>query len=414
MRFENKKLNNGLMLIGEVNPSAKSAAVGFFVRTGSRDETPEISGVSHFLEHMMFKGTDRMTALEVNEAFDRLGAQFNAFTSEENTVYYASVLPEYLLAVTQLWSELMRPSLRDDDFNIEKNVIKEEIAMYEDTPTFDVVDRCRALHFGSHPCGNSVLGTTESIDALSADQMREYFGRRYAPNNLVVACAGNFDWDRFCATVEGTCGSWQPYTVGRALSHFDGTGKSERLSKPSLNREHICLAQTCVSAQDPRRFAASLYSIVVGDDLGSRFYWELVDKAIAEAASMHFGPMDGTGMVDTYLRCSTANVPRVMEIVSRIFAELAAKGITRDELVKARNKVLSALVIKNELPIGRLVDLGFNWVYLKEYRTIEDDVEAVKAVTVDEVNALIRELNLSHYTQYSLGPVPAFAGTGLA
>jgi predicted Zn-dependent peptidase len=396
-----------LVLIGEVNPSAKSAAVGFFVRTGSRDETADISGVSHFLEHMLFKGTERLTAQEVNEAFDRLGAQFNAFTSEENTVYYASVLPEYLLEVTRLWSELMRPTLRDDDFNIEKNVIKEEIAMYEDTPTFDVVDRCRALHFGTHPCGNSVLGTNESIDALNAGQMRQYFGQRYAPGNVVAACAGHFDWERFCATVQSVCGSWPSHHVDRVLTDFGGTGKSERMAKPNLNREHICLAHTGVSAQDVGRFAASLLAIIVGDDLGSRLYWELVDKAIAEAASMHFGPMDGTGMFDTYLRCSTANTPRVMEIVDRIFAELYEKGITQNELVKAGNKVLSAMVLKNELPMGRLVDLGFNWVYLRQYRSIEEDVEAVRAVTVEEVNTLIRQLNFGHYTKYCLGPATA-------
>jgi predicted Zn-dependent peptidase len=179
------------------------------------------------------------------------------------------------------------------------------------------------------------------------------------------------------------------------------------MTKASLNREHICLAQSGVSAQDPRRFAASLLAIIVGDDLGSRLYWELVDKAIAEAASMHFGPMDGTGLFDTYLRCSSANMPLVMEIVGRIFAELVEKGVTQDELVKARNKVLSALVIKNELPMGRLVDLGFNWVYLQEYRSIEADVEAVNAVTVADINTLIRQLNLGHYTQYYLGPVTA-------
>ena len=208
MRFEQKKLSNGLVLIGEINPAAKSSAVGFFVRTGSRDETPEINGVSHFLEHMLFKGTRSLSPQEVNEAFDRRGAQFNAFTSEENTVYYASVLPEYLEDITELWGELMRPALRDDDFDMEKNVIKEEIAMYEDTPTFDVIDRCRTLHYAAHPCGNSVLGTVASIDAMTAEHMRQYFAKRYAPDNIVVACSGNFDWDRFCATVEGRCGFW--------------------------------------------------------------------------------------------------------------------------------------------------------------------------------------------------------------
>ncbi|MHC4855030.1 MAG: M16 family metallopeptidase, partial [Planctomycetota bacterium] len=121
MNFEHRQLDNGLTIIGEVNPNAQSTGVGFFVRTGARDETPEINGVSHFLEHMLFKGTDTLSALEVNNAFDRLGAKFNAFTSEENTVYYAAVLPEYLMDVATLWMQLMRPALRDDDFNIEKN-----------------------------------------------------------------------------------------------------------------------------------------------------------------------------------------------------------------------------------------------------------------------------------------------------
>lgn len=171
MEFKKKKLANGLAVIGEVNKSAKSAAVGFFVKTGSRDESKQINGASHFLEHMLFKGTERLSAFEVNEAFDRTGAQFNAFTSEENTVFYAAVLPEYLVEVTELWIELMRPALRDEDFDIEKNVIKEEIAMYKDLPSYDVLDRCRSLHFDSHPCGNSILGGEESIGNLTAEQM---------------------------------------------------------------------------------------------------------------------------------------------------------------------------------------------------------------------------------------------------
>jgi predicted Zn-dependent peptidase len=404
MEFKHKTLSNGLVLIGEINPPGKSAAVGYFVRTGSRDETPDINGVSHFLEHMLFKGNDRLSALEVNEAFDKRGAQFNAFTSEEQTVFYAAVLPEYLIEITDLWAELMRPALRDDDFTIEKNVIKEEIAMYQDTPTFDVMDRCRSLHFGTHCCGQSVLGTVESIDALTAEQMRDYFARRYAPNNMVVACTGNFDWDRFCETVEAASGRWQKQPAERPLTHFEGTKQKVRSEKANLKREHICLMHTGVSAQDPRRFAATLLGMIVGDDYGSRFYWELVDKALTEEASMHYGPMDGTGVFYSYLRCSTRNVAQVAGLVDAIFRDLIAHGVTEEELAKAKNKVLSALTLKNELPMGRLVDLGFNWMYTGEYRPIEQDVEAVKAVRVMEVNALIREIDLGSYTQYALGP----------
>jgi len=404
MQFQQKTLSNGLVLIGEINPAAKSAAIGFFVRAGARDETAQINGVSHFLEHMLFKGTERLNAFEVNEAFDSRGAQFNAFTSEEQTVFYAAVLPEYLIDVTELWAELMRPALRDEDFSIEKNVIKEEIAMYQDTPAFDVVDRCRSLHFGTHPCGHSVLGTAETIDALTAGQMREYFSKRYAPNNMVVACTGNLDWERLVVVLEATSGRWPPQAVGRAMTDFAGTKQKAQADKPNLKREHICLIHKGVSAQDPRRFAAAMLSLVVGDDYGSRFYWELVDKALVEEASMHFGPMDGAGMFYNYFCCSTDNGRRVMDIVDGIFRDLSTSGIAEEELVKAKNKVLSALVIKNEVPMGRLIDLGFHWMYLGEYRSIEQDVEAVKAVEVVQVNSLIRDIDLNSYTQYILGP----------
>ena len=404
MEFKTKTLENGLVLIGEVNTSAKSAAVGFFVKTGSRDENEQINGVSHFLEHMLFKGTEKLSALEVNEAFDRTGAQFNAFTSEENTVYYAAVLPEYLAEVTGLWTELMRPALRDGDFDIEKNVIREEIAMYKDLPSFDVMERCRTLHFDGHPCGNSVLGSEESIDSLMAEQMRDYFARRYAPNNMVLACAGHFDWDEICSIATESCSTWQRQNVERRREHCEGSKGKERVAKANLVREHVCLMSAGVSAQDPRRFAASLLGMIIGDDVGSRFFWELVDKALAEAATMQFGPMDGTGAFCSYIRCSHENVVKVLDTVRGILDSLGKNGITKEELNTARNKVLSSLVIKNELPMGRLVDLGFNWTYLEQYRAIEDDVRALKDVTVDDVHTLIEQLRLGDFTQLSLGP----------
>ncbi len=407
MEFKKKILANGLAVIGEINKSAKSSAVGFFVKTGSRDETKQINGVSHFLEHMLFKGTEKLSAFEVNEAFDRTGAQFNAFTGEENTVFYAAVLPEYLVEVTRLWTGLMRPALRDEDFNIEKSVIKEEIAMYKDMPSFDVIDRCRSLHFDSHPCGNSVLGSEESISNLTAEQMQGYFMRRYAPNNMAVAFAGNFHWEQICSVVESSCEKWQKQAVSRKLEEVPGSKKKKRVEKSNLVREHICLMSPAVSIQDPRRFAASLLATIIGDDVGSRFFWELVDKALAEAATMQFGPMDGTGVFCSYIRCSSENVSKVLDTVQSIFESLSRSGITEDEMRTAKNKILSALVIKNELPMGRLIDLGANWIYLHQYRTIEDDINAIKAVTIDDIHSLIKQFNPGNFTQLSIGPVKA-------
>jgi predicted Zn-dependent peptidase len=404
MEFKKKKLANDLVVIGEVNKSAKSAAVGFFVKTGSRDESIEINGVSHFLEHMIFKGTERLSAFEVNEAFDKTGAQFNAFTSEENTVFYAAVLPEYLVEVTKLWIELMRPALRAEDFDIEKNVIKEEIAMYKDLPSYYVMERCKSLHFDSHPCGYSVLGSDASIGNLTSEQMRGYFVNRYSPNNMALVFAGNFNWEQVCSVAEKGCNKWQKQDVYRKLEGCYGSKKRQRLEKSNLVREHICLMSPSVYAQDPRRFAASLLAVIVGDDVGSRFFWELVEKALAEEATMQFGAMDGTGTFCSYIRCSSANVSKVLEIVRSIFDSLSKNGITEDELQKAKNKILSALVIKNELPMGRLTDVGFNWIYLNQYRRIEDDINAIRAVTVDDINSLIEQFSPGNFTQLSIGP----------
>jgi predicted Zn-dependent peptidase len=405
MEFKKKELANGLCVIGEVNKSAKSAAVGFFIKTGARDESLQINGVSHFLEHMLFKGTERLNAFEVNEAFDRTGAEFNAATGEEYTIFYAKVLPEYLAEITELWIELMRPALRDEDFDIEKNVIKEEIAMYQDLPSFDVMDRCRRLYFDSHPCGNSVLGSEESITNLTSEQMRDYFVRRYAPNNMVLACAGNFAWEQIRSIGEKSCGHWERQDVGRELGDCSGSKKRERIEKANLVREHICLMSPSVSVQDPRRFAAALLGVVVGDEVGSRYFWELVDKALAEAAAMQYGAMDGTGVFHSYIRCSSENVTKVLDTIKGIFSSLSNEGISEEELQKAKNKTLSALVLKNELPMGRLLDLGFNWTYLGQYRTIEEDINSIKAVTTDDVHSLIEQFDLGEFTQLSIGPV---------
>src|ERR1700687_1200570 len=186
MKYHTTTLPNHLALVGETNAAARSVAVVFFVKTGSRDETPEVSGVTHFLEHMVFKGTPHRSALEVNADFDRIGAQYNAFTSEENTVFYAAVLPEYLPPAFDILADILRPSLREEDFDMEKNVIIEEIGMDEDQPTWSASNLATPISFANHLLATSILGTPQSIRALKRDQMHTYFSRRYVPGNIAV------------------------------------------------------------------------------------------------------------------------------------------------------------------------------------------------------------------------------------
>src|SRR6516164_944215 len=304
MPFHSQTLSNGLQIIGESHPAALSAAVGFFVKTGSRDETPAVSGVSHFLEHMVFKGTPRRTALEVNRDFDKIGAQYNAFTSEENTVFHAAVLPEYLPSAVDILADILRPSLREDDFEMEKNVIIEEIGMYEDQPMWSAYDHAKRIYFAEHALGNSILGTPESIRALKRDQMHAYFERRYVAPNITVAVAGNFDWQSVINLIETHCGSWINGAAPRVgVSETKGSGAFQVMKREKVTQEHVFLISPAPAADSPLRHAADTLALALGDDSGSRLYWALVDPGLADSADASFHDYEGTGSFYTSFSC---------------------------------------------------------------------------------------------------------------
>src|SRR5262245_19617243 len=211
MPFRHHTLDNGLEIIAETSPDAYSSAYGFFVRTGARDETSEISGVSHFLEHMVFKGSANRTAEEVNRDLDDLSASSSAFTSEEQTVYYATTLPEDQEPIIELLADTLRPALRQEDFNTENPVSLEEIPKYDDQPPYGAHEKCMAAFFGEQPLGKSVLGTTASVGGLAREQMLAYFEQRYSPKNIVLSAPGNVDFDALVLQAQNSCGRWQMF-----------------------------------------------------------------------------------------------------------------------------------------------------------------------------------------------------------
>src|SRR5437762_6733961 len=224
MQFHHTTLDNGMQVIAELNDRAYSVAAGFFVKTGSRDESSELAGVSHFLEHMTFKGTPRRDALTVNRDFDRVGAKHNAQTSEEDTFYHVTCLPEYLPPAFDVLSDILRPTLRSDDFETEKQVIIEEIRMYLDNPMSVAYEAAKTAHYGLHPLGNSILGTVDSITAMTADQMRDYFAKRYSPANIVLAFAGKADWDPLVELAKAHCAAWEGGPATRQAGPARGSG----------------------------------------------------------------------------------------------------------------------------------------------------------------------------------------------
>jgi predicted Zn-dependent peptidase len=406
MPFHSHQLANGLQIIGETSPSARSAALGFFVRTGARDETPEECGVTHFLEHMVFKGTPRRTALDVNRDFDRIGADYNAFTSEENTVFHAAVLPEYLPQAVDILADILRPSLRDDDFDMEKKVIIEEIGMYEDQPMWSAYDHAKRLYFAEHKLGNSILGTPESITALKRDQMHAYFQRRYVAPNIIVAAAGNFEWPRFVDMVEKHCGQWQKGEIGRnGVSEAPGSGRFEVMTKEKVTQEHVFLISPGPTADSPLRYAADLLGMAVGDDSGSRLYWALIDPGLADSADCSFHEYEGAGAFYTSFSGQPEQAEEDLEIVMEVLRDVQKNGIREEELNQARSKVLSRVVRGSERPKGRLMALGMNWIYQHGYRSVDDELGAFESVTLADIRQVLDRYPLDRVTTLALGPL---------
>src|SRR5947209_9894093 len=220
--FHTHTLSNGLQIVGQPMPDFESVAVSYYVRTGSRDEPdPSIAGVSHFLEHMVFKGTKTLDWQEITLAFNKIGAELNAFTSHEATVYYARVLGEYLERAVELLSDMMYPRLVESDFETEKEVIINEIARSEDQPYNLAFRRMMQTYFGTHPLGHDVLGSRESIRNMRIEQMRDYWKRRYAANNIILAIAGNFHWEHVVSLADKHCANWQTGESGRQVSPYE-------------------------------------------------------------------------------------------------------------------------------------------------------------------------------------------------
>lgn len=306
MQFREATLDNGLSVIAECNDNAYSMAVGFFVNAGARDESPEIAGVSHFLEHMTFKGTPNRSAADVNRELDEIGSHSNAYTSEEQTVYYCGVVPDYQEQAVSLLADIMRPSLRDDDFEVEKKVIIEEICKYDDQPPFNAHEKCINLYFGDHPLGMSVLGTAETVSGLTPEAMREYFQRRYSPSNMTLVASGNVDFDAYLETTKRLCGDWENFSTKRAEESVTGNIGTRWIHRPNATQQYIIQVSGGPKASDEDRFAQRLMSAIFGDDGGSRLYWELVDNGMAEYASTAAYEFQDAGMLMTFLSCIRA------------------------------------------------------------------------------------------------------------
>jgi predicted Zn-dependent peptidase len=333
-----------------------------------------------------------------------MGARNNAFTSNEVTCYWAQVLPEFTGRALDLLADMMRPSLRVEDFAMEKKVILEEIALYLDRPAHVLFEAVMVDHFAKHPMANSVLGTKESVGGLSQQQMRNYFDARYGPANMVLAVSGRVDFEKLVEEAQKHCGNWPRVEAPRDYPRAILQPKRRHISDPKLKRHYIAGLCPGPSAQDDSRYAAMVLSDVIGDQEGSRLFWALIEPGLADEADFSFYPHDHTGSFMVYASCDPERADHVEEILLGELAKVVKDGLTDEEVQRSKNKIESGTVLQGESPLGRMRGLASRWTYNKEYRSLEEDLAKLESITKEEMSAVATERNFAPMTITTLGP----------
>jgi predicted Zn-dependent peptidase len=405
MEYRQHQLDNGLTLLAECNPRAYAAAFGVFVKAGSRDESEDIGGVSHFLEHMVFKGTPNRSAEAVNRQLDAMGSHSNARTGEDSTIYHATVLPDFQTDVVELLADLMRPSLRTEDFETEKKVIVEEIMMYDDQPPYGGHERLMRNYFGQHSLGNSILGTVESVTGLTPQRMLEYFQQRYSPGNMAIAASGNVDFDRLIEDAEKHCGKWESFNAPRTFEPVHARTGFDVMVKSSSTQQYIMQLGNGPATDEQDRYAAHVLSMIMGDDSGSRMFWNFIDTGLAESAGVGVYEFQKAGVVMSYLCCSPEQAQKNINLLYDMQVELADEGVSERELDLAKRKIAARIILRSERSENRMFRLGGEWLHDHEYETIREIAGHYDAVTLDDVNAVAKKYHLAQNMTLCVGPM---------
>ena len=381
-------LNNGLRIVAEVDRRAASAAAGFFVSTGSRDETPEHMGISHFLEHMVFRGTGDLDGEAIDLAFESLGASHNAWTSQEVTAFHAHALPESLPGILDLLSKLMRPNLHDQDLHDERDVVLEEIAMYDDQPFWQLWEATGEAYYGSHPMGHRVLGNHDTVQAITPEAMRQWHGARYGSDCIALSLAGKVDMDATVELVQSLTADWSPTGATRARPELEHTAQEVHRTREGVQQGYLMGIAPAPALQDDQRCAAAVLAWLIGHGDGSLLHWALVDAGHAEEARIEYEGHDQSGVWAAWAVCRPDMLDAVDTTMRRVITS-AMDDITDDDLARARAMIATAVTQHGELPAGRMQRLGRRVTICGDIVPLEEELARIDAVTKSDLGALI-------------------------
>jgi predicted Zn-dependent peptidase len=384
-------VGSGLRVVTEAVPSVRSIALGFWIRTGSRDEAPEQAGISHFLEHLLFKGTARFSSFEIDELFDAMGAEVNAGTGKETTSVFSRFLDRHLArAFDVLQDMVLRPAY--PDIESERRVVIEEIAMYEDEPQDKVHDVLAGAVFGDHPLGRPIIGRADVVSSVPVPDIAAWHDARYVGPNMVVAAAGNVDHDRVVELTKSAFGD----ADGKGLAPPgtpNGHEPTIAFHRKDTEQYHLCVGAPGIPRADDRRFTLRVLDTLLGGSSSSRLFQEVREKrGLAYSVFSYASHYADSGQVAIYVGTRPDNVREAMEVIGDELRRLQDDGVGEEELDRARENVKGRTVLSMESTLSRMNRLGTSLLMGVPILTIDELLAEIDAVTVDDVTSLARDL----------------------
>jgi len=411
--IERTEFASGLRVVTERMPGVRSVALGIWVLAGSRDEEPAISGSSHFLEHLLFKGTETRSAQDIAEAFDAVGGDINAFTAKEYTCYYARVLDRDLpMAVDHLADMLQHSVIRQADLDAERQVILEEINMHEDSPEEVVHDIFTETLWPDHPLGRPILGAVKTIEDATRARVRGYYRTHYVPANFVVVAAGNLHHDEVVRLLKRSMSTGRVRAKGAdAKWHIREAGVSpvpsgrDLVKRRKTEQAHICLGTNGLARTDPDRFAFLVVNTALGGGMSSRLFQEIREKrGLAYSVYSYHAQYTGAGLFTTYAGTSPSRAHETVALLRRELAGMRDGGLTKEEFERAKGHVKGSLVLSLEDPGSRMSRLGKSEISHGEILTVDQTLRRIEAVTLDDARRVAERVLSQPMTLTVLGP----------
>jgi predicted Zn-dependent peptidase len=405
-------LPSGLRIVSEEVPSVRSAAIGIWVNVGSRDETPAVAGASHFLEHLLFKGTTRRTALEISATIEAVGGEMNAFTSKEYTCFYARVIDTDLPMAIDVVSDLITSSIVSAlDVDAERKVVLEEIAMRDDDPSDLVHDLYAETYYGDTTLGRPILGTVKSIKEMSRSSVFNYYKKKYLPQDLVVAVAGNIKHKRVVAMVEEALSRDNFLDVKGAPQLRPNTPVKTKpvhsvgLLTRKTEQAHMFYGMEGVARADDRRFAMGVLASALGGGMSSRLFQEIREKrGLAYSVYAYAQQFAGSGQIGFYAGCNPTKAIEVVEIIREILADVAENGMSHEEIERAKGAVRGSLVLSQEDSGSRMSRIGKNEIVYGQVMGFDDILKAISRVNPTDVREIASEYLTKSPTLALVGP----------